>query len=998
MKITDLQLQQYGIYHDASWQPSQTSLNIVMGENESGKTTMLRFIRDMLFGYGRGKWQGRKGNMGFVRSDGQFYRVFRNEKEQWFENANHVKFTEDLPAAWWHGLNRSIYEKIFAVGLEDLQGASFLANDTVRSRFFMLQGGDKLANAKAELEEAKGKLFTSSAQGKRKINQLASDLEEAEKELDGLSRQEKDFSDLQHRQEEMKKEIADLQLKLDKDNEENSRLEKRLGAWKYYQQAVSVKHQLDLSSQVTMFPSNGKEQWNQLMNRMKVIHDQKESLQEKLDAYKPVKKKEIIPWMGVENELEKLYVDLGQWRQTMADAEEMEKEKSDWRIDFVNLGYSLPLWDHTLNLDKPCVNVDWEEGRRLSKSLGVRNNELHFWEQREPEVEKLSDDMELPEKEESESDWQNIESMASELEQVLHEEADVQSEMDSISATEDKKFTPWLWLSMAFVLMAAGSIAAFYMAKAGIMSMYGAGGAAVLAVLFFYLHSHVIHKKGNTLEKLALRKEELETLREKVSEKFPGQAPKTVDELKAFHNLMQEKRSGFYKDQAKRQAVSWKKETIRKQMQQHKNWEEEGEILTEKRNKAEKAWNDWLKRNSLPKTGAENLSALQEQWQKIYSAEGKGKILDFRLEQIDAKLDAFAARAQSIIKATGLPYAVSPDGIADIYEENHRRSLEWEALQEKNKQHEAYEKEMSKLDEGWASCQREMDTLLNLVQAKNAEEFAEKVNAHEHHDQIAKEWERVKQDLRMYAGGEEEFEALWHALETGQYDQWMETHNTLSRRIEEESAKLGELQRSQGAIDNEIFRLAGDDSMTSALQKKEKIEAELKSALEEWLTLMYTEELLTRAQTIYESGRQPQIMKMANEFLKDMTMGKYSLHMADNGKDIFIEDSTHAVKNEKIWSSGTGDQVFLAIRLAMALSFGEQIEPLPIVLDDIFVRFDEKRQRETLRFLMELGKKQQIFLFTCHERTMHIAEEVGYEKGTGEFIHLSAGQIEQVGS
>lgn len=28
---------------------------------------------------------------------------------------------------------------------------------------------------------------------------------------------------------------------------------------------------------------------------------------------------------------------------------------------------------------------------------------------------------------------------------------------------------------------------------------------------------------------------------------------------------------------------------------------------------------------------------------------------------------------------------------------------------------------------------------------------------------------------------------------------------------------------------------------------------------------------------------------------------------------------------------------------------------------------------------------------------MHIAEEVGYEKGTGEFIHLSAGQIEQVG-
>lgn len=33
---------------------------------------------------------------------------------------------------------------------------------------------------------------------------------------------------------------------------------------------------------------------------------------------------------------------------------------------------------------------------------------------------------------------------------------------------------------------------------------------------------------------------------------------------------------------------------------------------------------------------------------------------------------------------------------------------------------------MAKLDDSWASCKREMDTLLNLVHAKNAEEFAEK--------------------------------------------------------------------------------------------------------------------------------------------------------------------------------------------------------------------------------------------------------------------------------
>ncbi len=416
MKITDLQLEQYGIYHGASWQPSGTALNVVMGENESGKTTMLRFIRDMLFGYGRGKWQGRKGNMAFRRSDGQEYRVFCEEKERWFENSEHVKLEGELPSLWWHGLNRSMYEKIFAVGLEDLQGASFLANDSVRSRFFMLQGGDKLSNARKEIQENKEKLFVASPQGKRKINQLMADLDAVNQELEDLSHQEKDFAELQKKQALLKTQVEELKKALSADQEKDKVLEKRLGAWEYYKRARAVKEQLDLSSQVKMFPSNGKEQWNQLMNRMKVIHEQKESLQEKLDEYKPQKKEEIIPWTGATEALEKLYVDLGQWRQTMADAALLEEERENWRLDFIQLGYSLPLWDRPLSLDTPCINVDWEEGRRLSKSLGVRNNELHFWEQREPEVEVLEEESTNGEALLTEEEWQALEGKANALE------------------------------------------------------------------------------------------------------------------------------------------------------------------------------------------------------------------------------------------------------------------------------------------------------------------------------------------------------------------------------------------------------------------------------------------------------------------------------------------------------------------------------------------------------------------------------------------------------
>ena len=81
----------------------------------------------------------------------------------------------------------------------------------------------------------------------------------------------------------------------------------------------------------------------------------------------------------------------------------------------------------------------------------------------------------------------------------------------------------------------------------------------------------------------------------------------------------------------------------------------------------------------------------------------------------------------------------------------------------------------------------------------------------------------------------------------------METHQNLAKHIKEETASLGELQKNQGAVENEIFRLAGDNTITDTLQKKEKIEAELANALSEWLTYMYTEEILNRAQAAYES-------------------------------------------------------------------------------------------------------------------------------------------------
>ena len=54
MKLRELKLKNFGKFHDKSIQ-LQDGINVICGENESGKTTIHTFIKAMLFGLERGR-------------------------------------------------------------------------------------------------------------------------------------------------------------------------------------------------------------------------------------------------------------------------------------------------------------------------------------------------------------------------------------------------------------------------------------------------------------------------------------------------------------------------------------------------------------------------------------------------------------------------------------------------------------------------------------------------------------------------------------------------------------------------------------------------------------------------------------------------------------------------------------------------------------------------------------------------------------------------------
>jgi uncharacterized protein YhaN len=76
-------------------------------------------------------------------------------------------------------------------------------------------------------------------------------------------------------------------------------------------------------------------------------------------------------------------------------------------------------------------------------------------------------------------------------------------------------------------------------------------------------------------------------------------------------------------------------------------------------------------------------------------------------------------------------------------------------------------------------------------------------------------------------------------------------------------------------------------------------------------------------------------------------------------------DSETTLRSPSWRSEGTGDQMYLALRLAV----WDILSPeSPLILDDALVRFDQTRMERAMDLLAELGEKRQILLFSCQDR------------------------------
>lgn len=105
--------------------------------------------------------------------------------------------------------------------------------------------------------------------------------------------------------------------------------------------------------------------------------------------------------------------------------------------------------------------------------------------------------------------------------------------------------------------------------------------------------------------------------------------------------------------------------------------------------------------------------------------------------------------------------------------------------------------------------------------------------------------------------------------------------------------------------------------------------------------------------------------------LKEITGGKYEMLLVDDKLKMSLYTEGRRISIEQV-SRGTIEQIYFALRMAASEILHQ--EEYPVILDDTFVYYDDKRLENTLRWLAK--NKKQVLIFTCQKREQEILNRI----------------------
>ncbi|MCH9655548.1 MAG: DUF4332 domain-containing protein [Planctomycetes bacterium] len=1042
MKITRIHVDQFGNWKDLTLAPLNAGINVFYGPNETGKSSLMRMIRGILYGFHQEKIQARSrvsdavpwSGLLDIQHKGQRYEIRRKTNSKvnghfWFQGESKGTSSQDLLTSLHAGVNETVYENIFAIGLNELQELGTLHGDQVAQHIYGLSlgpEGQSILDASDELCQSQQKLLSNNFKTGKLVD-LYQRLDDVNSKLEDLKQQAERFFNLtgelqklRSESDSLKKRKAGLQYQI-----RGHRFLDRV--WRPWQEVQTLRQKLKQLPIIHNFPENGVALLNEYDQDLKQLEGKQIELETEIQRLN----KEIERYESA-NDLLNFAPDiqsLSDQKIWIADLEQQHQQGESQRIDVEqelnkHLTQDLTLSDIRQIQTTPDNNQCLIQAARAYQLACTKRKNAH---QRYKKVSRKYQQT-LVQLQEQSSELLNGNSIEQEMQrarermkhlerlsQLRVRESEILTRHEAIQEQLSRlrshaRIPSWAKKSL-FGFALAGMLLVVAGLWRGVSDAVFVGLIYCLSGMFlggiaWALKKHYEIDIDDQAEEL---QDESRTLEVHLRETQQEIELLLEDEFFALKTITEGHSLTSHRQHSNIPALNFNEENILRtdllhelalkisQLEQLKTEQERAQktrqLLVKLRNRSQEIqrqfsskrhdWCECLKQLGLTETLKTN-EAFQ-MWHRVSNVNLYANQLDQIKRQIKPTVELvnqFNQRVRDLglrMDRRNHDFNKPFDVIAEWERELNTLSVHQKECSRLRKEEKELRLQSDSIQLNIQELKQKRSSLMIQGSAANREEFVQRATSLEERTLIENLLEDAQSELEHISRTEQEMAIVEEDLLNFNLDDNTEHLEMLNLELEDIEQDLVRTAENMGRLKQEFQNAKTDRSSAHLRFEREQILQQLKQISTNWFANQLSKTGLKQLRLEYERTCQPETLAIASEYLSQLTNGKYTNIWTPLGEQFpKIDDQQGHTLTVSELSSGTREQLFLAIRLAMVERFRNNGVELPMILDDVLVNFDQERTIAAIKTLNAVAEKgQQILFFTCHLHLSHLFEEHG---------------------
>lgn len=404
--------------------------------------------------------------------------------------------------------------------------------------------------------------------------------------------------------------------------------------------------------------------------------------------------------------------------------------------------------------------------------------------------------------------------------------------------------------------------------------------------------------------------------------------------------------------------------------------------------KTEKAWSDWEEQWSAavsdlgldPRSSPETVTGQVDSLEEMRTiAVQINELRHKRIGTIQRDCEAFAKEVQRIlpILAPDLTPLDAEEAVLRLEKRLDDAKRLNESKKEKDDSIRALDTEIGTFE---TSLNEARETISRLKSLAGVEEISELKAAILKSDRSRNFQEEKKRLLRVLneEGDGLPVPDLLAECEGVDLDQISAREESVSQDLEALRKQLLEARDRRTETRRAFESVGGDDTAAEAEAKRQEALSEMKEIAARYTHVRTSALLLKWAIDRYRREKQAPLLKTASGLFALLTGNSFlSLRIDFDDQDrpqlvgVRSDGSTVHVSG---LSTGTADQLYLALRVASVLEYLDRAPALPFIADDLFINFDDERAMAGFKVLSQLAEKTQVIFFTHHRHLVEIAQ------------------------